>query len=168
MRGSATVKVVLAECLDPQLMRVDLEGETVPDVLRGISNIIAESKSNFNIEDLYLRFIKREEQGTTAIGSGIALPHARVPGAGMSLVGMARLKKPMVWGNAADGPVWLVVFSVVDQSATAQHIQIIGRLSRILRDDEHRAALQRAKASEDLFRALNNSCVSLLMEQSKF
>ena len=95
----------------------------------------------------------REQLGATAMGDGVAIPHARVAGLSQIVGVFARLVRPVEF-DAADGqPVDLVFMLLAPESAGADHLRALARVSRLLRDAGVREKL-RATAKGPALHAL--------------
>jgi PTS system nitrogen regulatory IIA component len=78
--------------------------------------------------------IQREKLGSTGVGGGIAIPHARLNGIG-SIVGMfAHLARPVDFDALDEQPVDLVFLMLAPESAGAEHLKALARIARVLRD----------------------------------
>lgn len=88
--------------------------------------------------------MQRERLGTTALGGGIAIPHARIPELATFNGFFARLAKPVDF-EAVDGePVDLVFLLLAPEGAGAEHLKALARIARLLRDEELCAELRRS------------------------
>ncbi len=100
---------------------------------------------------------RREELGSTGIGSGVAIPHARFAGIEKPFAMVARLKPPVNF-DAIDGlPVDLVFLLLIPLSANTDHLNVLATISRRLRD---RAAVDLLRSSKDegsFYRALTGA-----------
>jgi nitrogen PTS system EIIA component len=77
---------------------------------------------------------QREKLGSTGVGGGVAIPHARVPGID-HIVGMfARLAQPVDFESLDEQPVDLVCLMLAPESAGADHLKALARIARLLRD----------------------------------
>jgi len=86
----------------------------------------------------------RERLGSTALGEGVAVPHGRVKGLTDALCAFVRLARPVPF-DAPDGrAVNLLVFLLVPEAATQQHLDILAELAQRLSDK----ALRERLASE--------------------
>lgn len=94
---------------------------------------------------------EREQLGSTGVGKGVAIPHGKLEGLG-SVVGiLARLETPVDFDAVDDQAVDLVFLLLAPANATAAHLKALAKVSRLLRDDEARAALRGAETAEALF-----------------
>ena len=84
----------------------------------------------------------REQLGATAMGDGVAIPHARVPGLTGIVGAFARLERPVEF-DAADGqPVDLVFMLLAPEESGADHLRALARVSRLLRHSGVREKLR--------------------------
>lgn len=85
---------------------------------------------------------QREKLGTTGIGEGIAIPHARVRDLA-TLTGLfARLAAPVDYDALDDAPVDLVFLLLAPEDANNTQLKALARIARLLRDPETTARLR--------------------------
>jgi PTS system nitrogen regulatory IIA component len=90
----------------------------------------------------------RERLGSTAMGQGIAIPHARLSPGPRCIYGVfARLAKPLPFDAVDDAPVDLLLLLVGPEGAGSDYLQALACAARLLRDPERAARLRRAEDS---------------------
>src|SRR5262245_18884141 len=77
---------------------------------------------------------QREKLGTTGIGEGVAIPHARLPGIDRLIGFFVRLETPIEYDALDDAPVDLVFLLVAPESASTLQLKALARIARLLRD----------------------------------
>jgi PTS system nitrogen regulatory IIA component len=98
--------------------------------------------------------MERERLGTTGIGHGIAIPHARLPGLDR-LVGLfARLEQPVDFESLDDQPSDLIFLLLAPDSADADSLKALARISRLLRDPGLRQRLRQEVDRDAVYRLL--------------
>lgn len=104
--------------------------------------------------------LTRERLGSTAMGAGVAIPHARIEGLD-SIVGIfARLEKPVDF-EAADGQGVDLLFTLLaPEQAGANHLRALAKVSRILRDPAIREKLRKSDNAEALHALLTDISAS--------
>jgi PTS system nitrogen regulatory IIA component len=104
--------------------------------------------------------LAREKLGSTAMGGGVAIPHARLPGL-KSIVGLfARLDKPADF-EAVDGQgVDLVFVLLAPEESGADHLRALARVSRLLRDTDLRKKLRETAEAEALYALITEPMAS--------
>ena len=78
--------------------------------------------------------IERERLGTTGVGNGIAIPHGKLAGLGRLHGLFARLEKPIDFDAIDEQPVDLICLLLAPETAGADHLKALARVSRLLRD----------------------------------
>jgi PTS system nitrogen regulatory IIA component len=98
--------------------------------------------------------LEREAQGSTGVGHGVALPHARLPGlAGMKAI-FVRLETPVQFG-AVDGlPVDLMLGLFAPEGSGVDHLRALAKASRALRRAEFREQLRHARSQDAIYALL--------------
>lgn len=104
--------------------------------------------------------LQRERLGSTGIGSGIAIPHGKLPDI-QQLTGLfARLEKPVDF-EAVDGePVDLVFVLLAPEEAGADHLKALARTARVLRDSSKAAQLRATPDADALYALLTQEPAS--------
>lgn len=97
--------------------------------------------------------LEREALGSTGLGSGVAVPHARVPGLTRVTGVFVRLDAPVAYGSVDDQPVDLMFALFAPPAAGAEHLRALAAVSRALRSSEMRERLRQAHTA-DAIRAL--------------
>ncbi len=96
----------------------------------------------------------REELGSTGLGNGIAIPHARIKGL-TGVVGLlATLARPIDF-EAVDGePVDLVMMLLMPEQAGGDQIKALSRIAKVARDEATVNALRNAVSSDEVTKIL--------------
>jgi PTS system nitrogen regulatory IIA component len=104
--------------------------------------------------EIFDTLLHRERLGSTGIGRGVAIPHAKIARLG-GLIGLfARLERPIDF-EALDGePVDLVFLLLAPEGAGADHLKALARVARHLRDDKTAEKLRSARDADVLFSLL--------------
>lgn len=86
--------------------------------------------------------LQRERLGSTGVGHGIAIPHAKLPGMSRIQGLFARLEKPIEFEALDEEPVDLVFVLIAPEGAGADHLKALARVARVLRDGNVAAKLR--------------------------
>ncbi len=114
------------------------------------------SGAAFNLppDHVFAELSKREELGSTGMGGGVAIPHARFHRIKKPCGMLVRLKKPIDF-DALDGkPVDLVFPLLLPESVEGGQLSALALIARKLRDSAIAAALRRASDSAEIYRVL--------------
>lgn len=88
----------------------------------------------------------RERLGSTGLGEGVAIPHGRVKGLRDATAAVIRLSEPIAFDAPDSQPVRLLVFLLVPEQATEEHLEILSELAELLSD---RSIRENLMASDD-------------------
>ena len=127
-----------------------------PDKQKLLSELSRKAGTKLDLpgERIFSELIKREDLGSTGVGGGVAIPHARLQQVAEPFGMFVRLKKPMEY-DAIDGkPVDLVFLLLLPDSAGGEQPGALASAARKLRDQKVAAALRRARDSDELYRIL--------------
>ncbi|MCK9510612.1 MAG: PTS sugar transporter subunit IIA [Pigmentiphaga sp.] len=98
----------------------------------------------------------RERLGSTALGYGVAVPHGRIKGLDQPVATFIRLAQPVPF-DAPDGqPVRVLMFLLVPEVATQQHLEILAELAHMLSSKDLRQALLDASTPEAVHAILHD------------
>lgn len=89
--------------------------------------------------------MEREALGSTGLGSGVAVPHARLDGLDRVCAVFARLDTPVAFGSVDDRPVDLLFGLFAPPRDGAEHLRALAAVSRALRAPELREKLRQAR-----------------------
>ena len=98
--------------------------------------------------------LQREKLGSTAVGSGVAIPHGKLPKLGRLFGLFARLERPIDF-EALDGqPVDLIFLLLAPEASGADHLKALARVARLLRDPEVAHKLRESRDADALYAVL--------------
>ncbi len=83
----------------------------------------------------------RERLGSTGLGHGVAVPHGRIKGLKAPLAAFVRLKEPIPFESPDGLPVKLLVFLLIPDHVTQQHLEILSEVAEMFSDESFRNLL---------------------------
>ncbi len=101
--------------------------------------------------------MERERLGTTGVGNGIAIPHGKLPNLDQLHGFFARLKQPIDFQAIDERPVDLIFVLLAPETAGADHLKALARISRLLRDQSVCEKLRGTDSAEALYAILTES-----------
>ena len=119
--------------LSEDMVLVDLKGLTKDDVLREMADHAAGRVRIDPREDLFARLMAREKLGTTCIGDGVAIPHAKIGWLKQPIL-MLGLSKPGVAFDGIDGkPCHVVFLAASPLSKPEVNLHILAAIAKLVR-----------------------------------
>ena len=137
----------LGTLLDLRAISPRVGGSSKRQVLSVVADIAAR---NFGLaQDQVLdALLEREAAGSTGVGHGVAVPHARIEGVERMRAVFVRLEQPVAFEAVDDQPVDLLFALFAPKGSSSEHLRALARVSRLLRQPEIREQLRQAKTAE--------------------
>lgn len=149
--------VELVEIISPENVILDLPScSSKRQVLRELA-VRGAVAADIEQQVLLDALTERERLGTTGIGHGIAIPHARLDGLGR-LIGMfVRLDQPVDFEALDEQPSDLIFLLLAPSTAEADSLRALARISRMLRDSQLRQRLRQESDPQTVYRILTRN-----------
>src|SRR5215470_10708144 len=124
----------IAELLTPSSVIANLRGITAKKQLLQELARRAAPLVELHERRLFDVLIERERLGSTGVGNGVAIPHGKLFELRRLYGLFARLERPIDFAAIDDRPVDLVFLLLAPESAGADHLKALARVSRLLRN----------------------------------
>ena len=98
--------------------------------------------------------LAREEEGSTGLGAGVAVPHARLKGLERVRAIFIRLETPVPFESVDDQPVDLMFVLLAPAEARTEHLRALAMVSRSLRRPDLRQQLRQARSQDAAYAML--------------
>jgi mannitol/fructose-specific phosphotransferase system IIA component (Ntr-type) len=141
----------LSEHLREEMVIHGLEAKERTDVLRSVSEFLAE-RGLVRSEDEVFRLLEdREESHTTALGDGVALPHAVIPDLKERLFLVIATAAPLPYGPDGQELVDVLFVLLSPPGMEGEHIKLLARICRLVRQPGFLDEIRSASDPKDLF-----------------
>jgi PTS system nitrogen regulatory IIA component len=143
----------LAKYLPPENVVVGLSVTSKKRVFEQ-AGLIFENQNGIARSTVTDNLFARERLGSTGLGEGVAIPHGRIKGLKQPLAAFVRLEQPIPFESPDGQPVSLLIFLLVPEQATQQHLEILSEIAQLLSDREARERLHSEPDPVELHRLL--------------
>ena len=147
----------IIDLIDERSIMLDADVKTKQETLDTAVELMVES-GKINNKEKYLKGVyAREEEGTTGIGEGIAIPHCKSDA--VSKPGLAAMVIPNgVDFDALDGePVQLLFLIAAPDTEDNVHLDVLSKLSVLLMDEDFTANLKKAKSVKEFLQIIDDA-----------
>ena len=141
--------------LDDSHISINDDSKSKKSILEKTSLILSNS-SGINKDILFNSLYEREKLGSTSVGNGVALPHARVNGIDIPFISVVILEDPVDFDNIDDLDVDIVLCLIVPSEKTDNHLELLANLSEALDKLSIRRMLREARNSEQIINCLKS------------
>ena len=147
----------IIELLDKRSIRIDGAPKSKNEALDQMVELMAKSGKINDLEAYRQEVYRREEEGTTGVGEGIAIPHGK--GAFVDKPELAAMVvKDGVDYDSLDGePVHLIFLIAAPNTKDNVHLDVLSKLSVLLMDEDFSRALQNAKNPEEFMKIVDEA-----------
>ena len=132
-------------------MRVPLQGNTKREVIDELCDLVASREGICDAESLRRTVWEREDQRSTGIGEGLAIPHGKCSSVTQPAIAIGRPTEALEFGAIDGKPVRLVILLASPADKIAEHIQALGKISRVMTDPSVRERAYSAESADELF-----------------
>jgi PTS system nitrogen regulatory IIA component len=154
MQANQDEKLKILDFLSPNAIVAELTATTKKDVLEELVSLLSKDGKIKDVKLTVDVLIEREKLGSTGIGQGIAIPHAKTDQA-QTVVAAFGLSRRGVQFDSLDGdPVNIFFLLVAPPDAAAMHLKALARISRLLKDKFFRQSLRETKTSAEILKLI--------------
>lgn len=151
--------MIMSEILDQEAVRFTAGASSKKRLLQDIADH-AESIYDVKSAEVFLALQARENLGTTGVGRGVAIPHARFETLD-NIVGLFfRLEKPVNFDSVDKQPVDLIFTLLAPANDSPEHLKALALVSRTLRNDETCAKLRANNQTPTIYSILADTGAS--------
>jgi len=149
----------IVDLISPEGVVPNLRATSKKQALQELSRRAAEL-TGLHERAIFDVLLERERLGTTGVGNGIAIPHGRMANLSRLYGLFARLERPIGFDSIDEQPVDLIFLLLAPESAGADHLKALARVSRLLRDKATCEKLRGTETAEGLYALLTESPAS--------
>ncbi|MBI4370080.1 MAG: PTS sugar transporter subunit IIA, partial [Elusimicrobia bacterium] len=144
----------LLDFLKPENILLDIKSSDKSELLKEFVDILMAAESPEIRLEIVQALLDREKLGSTGIGSGVAVPHAKSNRANQIHCAMGISKKGVEFEAMDKSPVHIVFLLVAPPNSQSEHLNILARIVRLLKDRVFRQALRESKNKEEVLKLI--------------
>ena len=134
----------LTNLFTPGCIALDIPAKSRADAFAAAGDLFAK-QTGIEASSVVGFLNAREELGSTALGAGVAIPHGRVKGLKQPSAAFMRLQEPIEFAAPDGEAVSVLIYLLVPEKATQQHLEILSSIAQLLSDADARETLSSAK-----------------------
>ncbi|MDI6741918.1 MAG: PTS sugar transporter subunit IIA [Smithella sp.] len=142
-------------------INANLSAKTKNEALAEMINTIISGGQKLNSYSILEILKQRESLGSTGIGEGVAIPHGKIPALNDIIVAFGRSEQGIDYDSLDGKPVHLFFLLLAPENAAGQHLKILAKISKMLKETDFRKKLLKAQSRDELYKIIieqeNNS-----------
>ena len=128
-----------------------LSGDEKQAAIDELVDVLGEAGLITNTKGLKKAVWEREQQRTTGIGEGLAIPHGKSDCSAELTMAVGRPAHPIDFNSVDKKPVKLIILLASPPDKTADHIQALGKIGRLMADSNFRETVCAVESAEELY-----------------
>lgn len=143
---------MLEKILQQEQCLIDTQTKSKKAILEKLSRLLGDGLDHINSHDILQGLLEREKLGSTSIGHGVALPHARLKQINTPIGAFIKVDQTIDFSS--DEPVDLVFALIVPTDVQETHLKLLAGIANIFNDDERRKTLRGLHNNQQLWQQL--------------
>lgn len=141
--------------MSEELIHLGLLSKTKDDVLKELSNLMGRAPHiGTNSEIIYKALLEREKLGSTGIGKGVAIPHAKTDSVEKLTIAFGISREKIDFKSLDEEEVNIFFVFASPNKESHIYLKVLARISRFIREEDFRNTLLHCKTSEDVLRCI--------------
>lgn len=154
MKKNTDIK--LSSLLKEKFINLELEGNDKINVIQELVDLLSNAGKIKNRKAFLKAILEREKLGSTGIGNGVAIPHAKSKSVEHFTLVFARNSSGIDFG-ALDGEKTYLFFALASpQEEVGGHLKILADISRLVKDKFIISRLKKAKSAEEILKIISS------------
>lgn len=144
----------IKELISPETISLELQATDANSAIQELAAVLVRSGAVADLDTYVTAVRTREQHSTTAVGFGVAIPHAKSAGVARAAVAFGRAKAGLNWSSLDGEPVQMVFLIAAPEGANDVHLKALAQLARMLMHEEVREGLLAAETPDQVLAAL--------------
>lgn len=157
----------ITDLLRKETLILELEAKTKADVIDELAEKLDKSGCLQDIQTFRKAIWAREIQGSTGIGDGIAIPHAKTDAVKEPAICFGRSPSGIAYESLDEQPAHLFFMIAAPDGANESHLETLSHLSVLLMNEDFRKRLQEATSEEEILEVVRNQEARENQEEDK-
>ena len=147
----------ITDLLDKRSINLNAAPKTKSEALDMAVELMAKSGKIDDIESYRAKVYAREEESTTGVGEGIAIPHGKCSAVNAPGLAAMVIKDGVDFESLDDEPVTLMFLIAAPDTKDNVHLDVLSKLSVLLMDEEFTASLRGAESVEEFIKLVDKA-----------
>ena len=147
----------ITELLKPESIDLNAAPKDKNDTIRQAVALMAKSGNISNIEAYTKQVMAREEESTTGVGEGIAIPHGKCDAVTRRGLAAMIIRDGVDYDSLDGEPVNVLFLIAAPNTKDNVHLDVLSKLSVLLMDEDFTAALKAAKTTDEFLKVIDDA-----------
>ena len=148
------IEMKISDLIEKNLVTVNLKSRTSESAISEIVDQLYRSRKIKDKKQILESLLKRERLGSTGVGGGVAIPHARIAELKEAVLFVGLSKRGINFSSVDDKPVQLVVLFLTPLLESELHLKILSKVATVLNNKVFAGQLMQCSSNEELYHLL--------------
>ncbi len=144
----------ITDYLSKNTVKVSLESVNKKDAMAELIDLLQKDGKITDSAQALEVLMEREALGTTGIGQGIAIPHAKIDSLGDVCAALGISKKGINFDSLDGEPVYIVFMFLAPSSSSGKHLKLLAKASQLLKDKYFREPLKEMTSVDEIINTI--------------
>jgi PTS system fructose-specific IIC component len=145
----------IKELMSEDIVTLDVQSDSKTDVIKELATLLFDADRITNLDGFIEEIEKREALGSTGVGFGVAIPHAKTKFVKHPSLAFGRRSTGIDYDSLDGEPTDLFFMIAAPEGGENLHLKTLAKLSRGLMDEDFRTSLRQAKTKKELINTLS-------------
>jgi len=145
----------ITDLITLERINCDNKAKSKKKALEALSSLLVSESSDTSEEEIFESLINRERLGSTGLGHGVALPHARLPGRQTAIGAFIKLQQPIDFDAIDNKPTDLLFCLLVPDHFTDEHLEILAQLAKLFGNESFCDKLRASNTEEQILHSFS-------------
>ena len=147
--------IKITDYITEDLIDLNLKSKNRDEILVELSKLLEKSDNIIGEEsDIHKALVDREKLGSTGIGKGVAIPHAKTESAKSLAVAFGVSRKGVDFNSLDEEEVHLFFVFASPNRDSHIYLKVLARISRLIREEDFREALFNCKTAKEVIECI--------------
>ncbi len=133
-----------------EAVNLELESKDKKSILKELFGKLSKCSEVNDEKKCYEDLMERENLGSTGIGKGVAIPHAKTDGVDKIIMTIGISKNPIYFDSIDDEDVRIFFMFLAPTNLSQEYLVLLAKISRFIREDKFREQLLNASSKEEI------------------
>ncbi len=148
--------MLITSLLDNKAIKAELVSRSKPGVIEELVGCLVSQRQGLVREEIVNALLEREKLGSTAIGKGVAIPHAKAKGIENVVAAFGRSSQGIDFGAEDGKPVHLFFLLVAPLDKAGEHLKALAKIAQLVKDESFKKSLLAAKNHDAIFKLIKD------------
>ena len=144
----------LADLVKPQQVVANLKSKEKLEIIQELADLLVDGDGHLSKDEVYRALVERERLRSTGVGSGVAIPHAKVSGLEQLVLAVGLSPRGVEFDAADEKPVHIFMTLAAPVNSTGEHLRALAKIARLCGDVDFRERLLSCSTNEEVYRTL--------------